>query len=143
MNDLGEWTVYCVEQQITGVYNAISPPPFLDMGKLLDTCKAVSGSDASFVWADTAFLEEHEVEGWMEMTCWMPPVGEYAGFSLINVDAALKNGLSIRPISETVRDTLAWWKTLPAERTETTRAGLDPEKETTVLAAWHEAHPGG
>jgi len=143
VNDLGEWIVYCLEQDITGVYNAISPPSFLDMGGLLDTCRAVSGSDAEFVWVDTGFLEANEVQGWMEMTCWMPPVGEYAGFNEINVDAALAHGLSIRPISETVRDTLDWWRTLPAERRETLRAGLAADKEQLVLAAWHEAHPGG
>ena len=143
VNDLGEWTIYCLEQNIIGVYNAISPPGFLNMGGLLGSCQAVSGSDADFVWADTGFLEEHEVEGWMEMTCWMPPVGEYAGFNEINVDAALAKGLTIRPISETVRDTLDWWNTLPAERRENLRAGLAAEKEELVLAAWHEAHAGG
>ncbi len=142
VNDLGEWTVYCLEKQIMGVYNAVSPPEFLDIGGLLDACKAVSGSDASFVWADAKFLEEHEVAGWMEMTCWMPPEGEYAGFNQINVNAALSQGMSNRPISETVRDTLNWRSCLPDERTEKTRAGLDPEKEKTVLAAWHEAQAG-
>jgi len=138
VNDLGEWIVYCLEEDITGVYNAISPPGWLDMGGLLDACKRVSGSDANFTWIPADFLEEHEVEGWSEMTCWMPPGGEYAGFNQVNVERAHGKGLSDRPISETIRDTLDWWRCQPEERRAKLHAGLDSEKEQRVLAAWHE-----
>jgi hypothetical protein len=30
------------------------------------------------------------------------------------------------------------WKTLPADRTESLRAGLGADKEAEVLRAWHE-----
>jgi 2'-hydroxyisoflavone reductase len=49
---------------------------------------------------------------------------------------ALAMGLRFRPVTETARDTLAWWKTLPAERRANPRAGLSPEREREVLAAW-------
>jgi 2'-hydroxyisoflavone reductase len=142
VNDLGEWIVYCLEQKVVGVYNACSPPGWLDMGKLLDTCKRVSGSDATFTWAPSKFLEDHEVQGWSEMTCWMPPEGEYAGFSQVKSERAVHDGLAFRPISETVRDTLDWWRTLPQERREKMRAGLAAEKEEKVLAAWHDMQKG-
>jgi 2'-hydroxyisoflavone reductase len=59
-----------------------------------------------------------------------------AGFSSYDVSKALAAGLSFRPLAETTRDTLAWWKSRPEEE-RTLRAGLDPEKEAEVLAAWH------
>jgi 2'-hydroxyisoflavone reductase len=34
------------------------------MQQLLDTCKAVSGSDATFTWVDDAFLLEKKIEPW-------------------------------------------------------------------------------
>jgi 2'-hydroxyisoflavone reductase len=39
-------------------------------------------------------------------------------------------------LAQTALDTLAWWKTLPADRRATLRAGLSPEKERAILAAW-------
>jgi 2'-hydroxyisoflavone reductase len=49
--------------------------------------------------------------------------------------------LRCRPLEETVRDTLAWFQTLPAERQAQLRAGLDPAKEAETLREWH-AHAG-
>jgi len=45
--------------------------------------------------------------------------------------------LRSRPLEETVRDTLAWFQTLPAERQAKLRAGLDPAKEAQTLRDWH------
>jgi 2'-hydroxyisoflavone reductase len=50
---------------------------------------------------------------------------------------ARKTGLRSRPLAETVRDTLSWFQSLPAERQGKLRAGLDPQKEATTLAEWH------
>jgi len=47
-------------------------------------------------------------------------------------------GLKTRPTRETARDTIAWWKTLPAERTASLRAGLSPEREAGLLATWNK-----
>ena len=38
-----------------------------------------------------------------------------------------------------MRDTLAWFQSLPAERQAKLRAGLDPQKEADTLRAWHES----
>ncbi|HYL72029.1 MAG TPA: epimerase, partial [Candidatus Dormibacteraeota bacterium] len=46
-------------------------------------------------------------------------------------------GLRARPLEVTVRDTLAWFQTLPPERQAKLRAGLDPAKEADLLHAWH------
>jgi len=38
-----------------------------------------------------------------------------------------------------VRDTVAWYKSLPEERQAEMRSGIDAEKEAAVLKAWHES----
>ncbi|MDQ3118282.1 MAG: epimerase, partial [Verrucomicrobiota bacterium] len=43
-----------------------------------------------------------------------------------------------RPLPETARDTLAWFKTLPAERQAKLKAGLTAEREKEVIDAWHK-----
>ena len=48
----------------------------------------------------------------------------------------MAKGLTHRPLTETVRDTLAYVETWPAERKAKMRAGLTPEREKEVIAAW-------
>ena len=105
------------------------------MKAMLEGCRKAARSDATFVWVPAAVLETHEVAPWQDMPAWVPGTGETAGFSRIDVRKAVGKGLAFRPIEETATDTLAWWKTLPAERTAKLKAGLDPEKEAKVLAA--------
>jgi 2'-hydroxyisoflavone reductase len=46
-------------------------------------------------------------------------------------------GLTFRPLAETARDTLTWYHARPAAEQDKARAGIAPEKERAVLAAWH------
>src|SRR5829696_3608363 len=54
--DLAEWTLRMVEQRAAGVYNANGPGSSLTMQRLLDECRQVTGSDATFTWASEEFL---------------------------------------------------------------------------------------
>ena len=47
-------------------------------------------------------------------------------------------GLTLKPFVETVTDTLAWHRQLPQNKQAFTRAGIDPQKEAEILAAWHK-----
>jgi 2'-hydroxyisoflavone reductase len=62
--------------------------------------------------------------------------GKDSGLALAKIDRALNKGLTFRPLAETARDTLTWFKSLPQDRQAKLRAGLTPERETEVLAAW-------
>ncbi len=137
VRDLAEWIIACIENDVTGVFNATSPPATLTMGEFLETCRRVSGSDATLTWADADFLAEQEVEPWSDMPVWVPATGDEPGFGRVSTRRAQEKGLRCRPVSETVRDTLEWFGTLPEERRNKLRAGLDPEREAAVLAAWH------
>ena len=55
--------------------------------------RAATTSDVSFTWVDAEFLAKHEVAPWGEMTVWIPPVDEYAGFSRVDCSRAIKAGL--------------------------------------------------
>jgi len=153
VRDLADFIVTCTERKNMGTYNADSPGATRTMGLLLETCRAVSGSDAAFTWVPAEFLSAHGVGAWQHMTCWVPPEGDYLGFGQISTARATANGLKIRPLSETVRDTLAWINETPEDpellaravnRRERLpmgeRAGVSPEKEAEVLKAWHEAN---
>jgi 2'-hydroxyisoflavone reductase len=136
--DIAEWTIRMVENGETGIYNATGPEKTLGMGAMLDGIKRGVKSDAKFTWVNAEFLEEHKVAPWSDMPVWVPPAGEMGGLSRTSVAKALSKGLTFRPLEQTATDTLAYFKSQPAERQEKLRAGLTPEREKEVLAAWHK-----
>ena len=135
--DLAEWTIRMVEQGTVGTFNATGPAYKLTMGKMLDEIKAAAKSNATFTWADADFLRAQKVRAWSDMPTWVPPRGDSIGFSQINTQKALSKGLTFRSIGDTTVATLEWFKKQPAERQAKLKAGLTPERETAVLAAWH------
>ena len=97
------------------------------MGKFLDTCKTVTDRDAHFTWVSDAFLTKHEVD----LPLYAP--AEYIGFSTVNCEKAIADGLTFRSTADTIRDTLAW-KGKDAEL----KVGLRLEQEQQLLREWHE-----
>ncbi|MDQ6655333.1 MAG: NAD-dependent epimerase/dehydratase family protein [Verrucomicrobiota bacterium] len=138
VRDLADWTIRMVEKRATGIYNATGPASELGLGAMLDGIKAAVGSDAKFTWVDADFLEAQKVSPWSDMPVWLPPKSEEGAMARTSIRKALAEGLTFRPLPETTRDTLAWFKAQPAERQATLHAGLKPEREKEVLAAWHQ-----
>ncbi len=136
VRDLGEFLVKLIEANATGVFNATGPSPEhpLTMGAMLDACKEASGSDAKFVWASPAFLDENKVQPWSDMPVWVPARGDSLGFHKVSNARATKAGLTFRPILDTAKATLEWFRTLPEERQSRLRAGLKPDREAILLA---------
>lgn len=134
--DLGEWMIRLAEEKRYGTFNATGPSTPTTMAEMLYGIKAVTTSDATFTWVNADFLQANQVAGWSEMPVWLPPRGATAGFMRIECSKAYAAGLTFRPLADTARDTLAWYHTRPAEQQARLRAGIAPEKEATVLAAW-------
>jgi 2'-hydroxyisoflavone reductase len=133
--DLAEWVLDMAEAGRAGTFNATGPDYNLTMGRVLETCRGTTGSDARFVWVDERFLLDAGVGPWMEMPLWTPASDEGNRHIMgLSVGKALAAGLKFRPLSETVRDTLEWDLTRPADTQR--RAGLAREKEREVLDAW-------
>jgi 2'-hydroxyisoflavone reductase len=144
VRDLAEWTILAIENRDLGVFNAVGPAKPLTVREMLEACKQASGSNATFTWADAAFLERQKVRPWMDMPVWVPPTGELAGLTSVSNAKAMARGLKFRPVLDTARDTLTWFNGLPPERQAELRkrAGLTPEREREVLAAWHQQQAG-
>ena len=140
VRDLGEWTVKVIEDKTVGVYNATGPntgpKDEVGMGALLDACNKIGGGKANFVWADAAFLEEQKVAPWSDMPVWVPPSGDSAGFARTSCAKAIAKGLTFRSTPDTVKSTLDWFRTEPAEHQAKLKTGITPEREAEVLAAW-------
>ncbi len=138
VRDLVEWNLRLVKAGVTGIFNGTGPAKPFTLGELLQTSREVSGSDATFTYVPEGFLLEKEVAPWMELPMWIPSNIDELGQGLmqVNVDKAVASGLTFRPLKDTVQDTLEFVKTWPADHQW--RAGLNQEKESSILKAWKE-----
>ena len=131
--DLAEWTIRMAENRETGIYNATGAAEPLGIGEMLDQTKSALNSDAKFTWIPAEFLKQQKVEAWSDMPVW---AGDELGLARTNISRALAKGLTFRRLTETARDTLAWFESQSQDRQSKLRAGLTPEREAEVLAAW-------
>ena len=139
VRDLASWTIKLVEANQTGIYNATGPDYPLTMGQVLETCQQVSQSHAHLTWVDEKLLIDEKVGAWSELPLWVPDSDpKYVGFAKVNCQKAIAAGLTFMPLADTVRDTLEWDATRSAEVKANPKAGLKPEREAELLAAYHQ-----
>jgi len=131
VRDLGEWIVRLCENETHGVFNAIDVTTW---GELLDASVRAVGPDARLVWIPGEWLAEQEVGEWMELPLWVHSE-EVRGMHHVGNERAVAAGLTFRPPEDTARATLAEAKT-------TEDAGLKPEREAELLAAWSSLASG-
>ena len=136
VRDLASFTIDSVEQRLTGTYNIVTPEGDYTMGRLLVDSQAVSGATVEPVWVSEAFIREQNAAANGGLPMWHPRQDGMAEGLYVSGAAARAAGLYNRPVRETTRDLLAWWKTLPPSRTQKPRAGLSAEREAQLLAAW-------
>ena len=137
VRDLADFVRLSAEKRIAGVYNLCTPPRWATMGKLLEASKHVTGADTKFRWASTEFLMEQKAAEpgmWasQEIPIWAAPSGQSLGHGLVASARAEAKGLKYRPLETTIRETLAWQKTRPADK-QKLRSGLTPEREAELL----------
>jgi len=133
VRDLAAWAVTACEERTTGVYDGVGPA--MPLSRLLEQCAEGVDSEITWTWVDQEFLQAQEVEPWMgpgAIPLWLPRP-EYDGLPAHDVKPSLDAGLSVRPLAETARDTLAWLEATP----DAVVSGIDLDRETELLAAWH------
>jgi 2'-hydroxyisoflavone reductase len=139
VRDLASFMIRLIEEGKTGTYN-IAGPDDITMQKFQAALGAAIPTPArTLTWIpDLEFLREYRLRANVP---WIPPRktpegGKY-GQNYINSDKAVAAGLRYRPMTETIRDSLAWWQSLPAERREKNKFAYPPEAEAAALKAWH------
>jgi nucleoside-diphosphate-sugar epimerase len=133
VRDLAAWAVRACEQRTTGVYDGVGPS--MPLADLLTQCGAGVPAEVTWTWVDQEFLQQYEVEPWAgpgSIPLWLPRP-EYDGLGSHDVQPSLDVGLTIRPLADTTRDTLAWLDSTP----EATVGGISLDRERDLLEAWH------
>ena len=132
VRDLARFMVHLLERNTGGDYNVTSSQNAFTMGGVMDACANAARVRHIVRWVEHEYLTGRGVAPWMDLPLWIPPSENMPGFMNYNVRRALGAGLTIRPLAETVRDTLAWALTRP--RDYVARAGITPEREAELLA---------
>jgi 2'-hydroxyisoflavone reductase len=138
--DLAAFAVESLERRVTGTFNAVSAPGRFTIGELVSESVAAAkriaepAAEPQPVWMPAAFLESQQVQPWSDMPVWVPASADSAGFAATAMARATVAGLRIRPLAETVEDTLRWHLARPPAEREKLKAGLAPEREAKLLA---------
>lgn len=143
VRDLTAFMMGLVERRANGIFNAVTPPGAVTMGELIKASQRASPRAGTKVtWVSEDFIAAHSKPDELNLPIWVPRKGEEAGAALTSIATSSKAGLRSRPLADTVRDTLAWFESLPEDRRAKLHAGLDPAREADTLKAWHAEQKG-
>ncbi len=133
--DLAAWLLDGLAAGLSGPVDVTAPSGHATTQRLLAACVDATGSDAELVWFSEPELEAAGAEPWVQLPCWVPEGGEFAGFLEGGTARAVGTGLRPRPVEQTVADTWAWWRRdgLPAQRPDRPTHGLPREIEAALL----------
>ncbi|MDZ7653460.1 MAG: NAD-dependent epimerase/dehydratase family protein [Burkholderiaceae bacterium] len=136
--DLAEWIVRALGRGPGGVFNATGPAHPLSFGALLAACQLALASTppATLTWCAETFLLAHDVAPWTGLPLWLPAAEQ--AVHQVSIRRALDAGLSFRPLSATLVDTLAWTRSpqFAPPSGAYANVGLTREREAELLRLW-------
>jgi len=140
--DEAAWILDMAERRASGTFNATGPESALTLGELLQTCLEVTGADARLTWVPEGFLGAHGVQPWTDMPLWLPE--QLAAVHSCPMERALAAGFRLKPVEQTIADTLAWASRAGPSEAQVdaggrvrTPAGISPQREAELLRHWH------
>ena len=134
VRDLGAWLVRVVEDGTVGRFNACGPERKLPWSRVMEACHRATATRGRLFWIPAAFIAKQEE---VEFPIWAAPEGDTKGFHTWSNAKALAAGLRFRPVDETAKDTLTWYKTQDKDAQGRVKlAGPTPEAEDKLLNAW-------
>src|SRR4051812_24137579 len=135
VRDLAEFMVRLLETGRGGAYNVAGPNEALTARHFYEVAANALNAQVRYTYVDDYdFLAAHGIE---EAIPWALLRGNDYGMMSVKHDRAIAAGLTFRPLADTVRDTLAWWPSVPEPRRQKPRFTISAETETKALADWH------
>ncbi len=135
VRDLAEFMVRLLEEKRSGAYNVAGPRAATTARTFLETARATINPSVKITYVDDYdFLAAHKIA---EAIPWAMLKGNDDGMMSVKNDKAIAAGLSFRPVEQTLRDTLAWWPSVPDARREKPKFTISVEQELAALNDWH------
>jgi 2'-hydroxyisoflavone reductase len=130
VRDLADFTLLAIQHSLHGPYNVTGPRRFVE--DILTESMACYEHTLEIRWIPDEELIEKGAIPWNDLPLWIPEtIPNLKGFHDTNCTKAIEAGLSIRPLSETITDTLEWIYQYP-ERLPL-KAGPNEEQEARLL----------
>ena len=135
VRDLAEFMVRLLEDQRSGIYNAVGPRAPMTARAFYEAAAKALDAKVTYTFVDDYdFLAAHKID---EAIPWALLKGNDDGMMSVKNARAVGAGLTFRPLATTLKDTLAWWPTVPETRRAKPRFTITPEIEEKALADWH------
>jgi 2'-hydroxyisoflavone reductase len=115
VRDLAEWAIQMAENGETGVYNAVGPASRMTSGEMLEAICEGCGIAADITCVPLAWVAQQNLSIWESLYFWMTEGGR-PGLMQLRNERARSRGLKFRPLSETIVDSLAWYRSLEPMR---------------------------
>lgn len=133
VEDLAAWLVSAAENRTAGTFDAVGEP--ITFEDVLRECVVAAGTEPTVAEPEHGWLVEAGVAPWMgaeSLPLWLPQPEEHV---LLRrpTDPAKRAGLELRPLRDTVADSLAWERELGLGRER--KAGLSRERERDLLTS--------
>ncbi|WP_433613841.1 NAD-dependent epimerase/dehydratase family protein [Dactylosporangium sp. CA-139114] len=135
VRDLADWIIAASGSGLAGAFDGIGAP--MRRAEFHAAFAEAAGVPQQLTWVAQDFLLDREVAPWSgprSLPFWLL-LPQYAGFLSRDVSASLAAGLRIRPLAETVRDTIAAIR--DASHIDA-KNGLGIDEEAQLLREWHE-----
>ncbi|TRZ42418.1 NAD-dependent epimerase/dehydratase family protein [Robertkochia solimangrovi] len=136
VRDVAEWMIRLAEEKITGTFNAVGPEKPQSMMEFVEEASTAFEAESTLVQIDDyEFLKANQV---LYLVPWIMPEGKNYGSSRVDNEKAIRNGLTFRPLKETVGEIYDWWESLPEERRNQFEEKPDSVlmRETDILEKW-------
>ena len=130
VRDLCPWFVTLLERDVSGIFNAAAPAMSWD--KVLEALRPLSKDAVCFVRPPAALIEELKIDFPLVLPS---PVGKLFASDHANFDGsrAKKMGLNYRPLADSGRATLEWWRAQTPERRAEAKHWPTSDQEKAIL----------
>ncbi|MTE27285.1 NAD-dependent epimerase/dehydratase family protein [Winogradskyella ouciana] len=140
VRDIAEWFIRLAENNQHGTYNGVGPKSEQTMQEFIKEAANAFDVESSFVMIDDyEFLKASDM---YYSIPWILPDKEHYGSARVSNEKSIAAGLTFRPISTIVKDTLSWWNSdkVDSERKTNFNTNLEAmlKKEEEMIAQWKE-----
>ncbi len=107
VRDIADWIIKLAEERIIGTFNAVGPESEEFIYEFVERASKAFEVEHTFIKIpDDEFLLENKIP---YLVPWIMPIDNNASSSKISNEAAKNQGLTFRPLVQTIRDTHDWW----------------------------------
>lgn len=138
VRDVADWMINLIEKKKSGTYNAVGPKNSQNMFDFVTEAATAFKVESNLINVDDHnFLQKNGVE---YIVPWIMPIGNNKGSSFISNSKAKTNGLTFRPLKQTVKDTYDWWNSEMVSQEQRDKVEKNPTsilaKEQKILKKW-------